>query len=731
MERSPRQVFDPTIYYVLPIAGDDDSLTSFQGFSRGACAAAHLIGYMRGLPTSAIELQGGYDKRMLLACGGVTPYQVVALNTVHLHHVKPEWERPFVVVLSWDNTDAAVAAWIALSSPRPLHVTNAPGVGDITLDGLCEETVGPFVKRRLKELSRRGLFGGAPTELLAALLDVPPRTMLDFPSTGHNAVVPNEYVLERAGHQFPEVTPFNPGAGDQPCIDAIVRSARRVLMVREEQPDLRTPAFIITCPGISTAMERHFLERVAKESDPSKLRLAAATAKAWRWIRSERGYFYTSSDPEFAFSDYSQAVMAERAEELFAYTHALDIRAASDVSAVLRLPPAIRACSAATNDIARCHSGRAPRQVKLKKLATMVPRLQEKLRSSCPKELLELVDTDPTGVRVISDLPLEWLPLRDGQPLAFRHTCSRIPCTPGNVMFQTTLPRKKIRLRREALHGLLVVRSFAAGDPLRDLLAFALEQLTTIVPELNIQLVDITTSAQLIQALDAFDGCWFIFDGHGQRDELSSSLVIGEETVDLMSFRGKVRIPPIAIPLACWMHPVDGKHTSAGNAFLACGARTVVGSLMPLDGVDAAMFAARLAHTAIHVLTNLFEAGASEVSWATLFSITQQSRFVSEAAAVVAGAYPKMDEDAIAAVGVSTSAAICNRERAWYGDCLAGFARAAGCAPRDIKSLLARKLPLPECLLYVQLGDPESIVFMHPRLCSGATMIADPDDPLG
>lgn len=49
-------LFDPAIYYLIPIEGDDDTLTPFQGFSRGVCDASSLLRYLHDAPASALDL---------------------------------------------------------------------------------------------------------------------------------------------------------------------------------------------------------------------------------------------------------------------------------------------------------------------------------------------------------------------------------------------------------------------------------------------------------------------------------------------------------------------------------------------------------------------------------------------------------------------------------------------------------------------------------------------------
>lgn len=70
----------------------------------------------------------------------------------HLSQVRVTIATPFWVVLSWAHSDQVVREWIATCNIAPLHATNSPGVGDLTLDELCESSIRRFVVRRAEQL---------------------------------------------------------------------------------------------------------------------------------------------------------------------------------------------------------------------------------------------------------------------------------------------------------------------------------------------------------------------------------------------------------------------------------------------------------------------------------------------------------------------------------------------------------------------------------------------------
>jgi len=87
-----------------------------------------------------------------------------------------------------------------------------------------------------------------------------------------------------------------------------------------------------------------------------------------------------------------------------------------------------------------------------------------------------------------------------------------------------------------------------------------------------------------------------IFDGHGSHQEgRPAMLQLLDEKIDVWRLQEiRPRIPPIVILSACDTHAADRNHASTANGFLSAGARSVLGTVFPIDARDAASFVARL-----------------------------------------------------------------------------------------------------------------------------------------
>lgn len=435
---------------------------------------------------------------------------------------------------------------------------------------------------------------------------------------------------------------------------------------------------------------------------------AKRLSQAWRWLSHGGGYFPSTPDVEFARDPAVQDVMATRALEMRASSGALAIRAASELSPVIRLPPRFAEVETTLQQLTQCYGGNSARRSE--KLSKLKLKLVQQLADACPKELLGLVDSKATSVRIVSDLPLEWVPMGDGRPLMFKHQTSRIPCTPGNLMFQTLLPQPMLRLRASDLKKLLVIRALSTDDQLHSSLQIAFDGFCKNTPALDVSFVDVATSDELCAALSNFKGAWVIFDGHGQRTKFGSSLVVGSQQFDPWTLRGNTRVPQIVIPLACDTHPLSHNHSSAASGFLAAGARTCFGSLLPINGYTAARFVGRLVRAVNEMLPILFSTGATEITWANLFRIVHHSQFAHELLTSLSkGPEDPLHEKFLAVVSKTTLRSM-GGDPGWYDECLEGFASAMEMTRADFEAMLASQMPVMDCMLYVQLGDPESIL---------------------
>ena len=243
----------------------------------------------------------------------------------------------------------------------------------------------------------------------------------------------------------------------------------------------------------------------------------------------------------------------------------------------------------------------------------------------------------------MSDAPLELLPIR-GLPMMLRHVTSRIPVTPGNQAFLELLPHDVIEVTTDNFKETLVIRSFRDNDPLRlDLETAVRHYVRSDGTPLPVRFVDVGTRAELERAFADYDGALVVFDGHGhhRRHENHGQLQLTNETVNPWDLREKIRVPPIAFLCACDTHAYDRSHVTPGSGILACGARAVISTVLPIHSKQAAIFAARLLYRIYEYLPRLTNQLRQFVRWDNVFSMLQRMMYVTELLSVVRTGNPE------------------------------------------------------------------------------------------
>jgi hypothetical protein len=286
-------------------------------------------------------------------------------------------------------------------------------------------------------------------------------------------------------------------------------------------------------------------------------------------------------------------IMFVRQIEVWLGTEAVSCLAASEISAVVRLPNRLNLTRGLVRQFAQHYRGDRPQMLKRCELFRSV---QRGIADGFPSELRALIDRSQSGIRIIADAHIEWLDVR-GIPLGLRYNVSRIPVTPGNAFIDTLSVPPPIQLTPKDFQDVLVVSGLREADKIAKQFNIAFNYFgKQWRDKLRIQFVRVASRQELIDTINAFEGVLMIFDGHGShKSDQPGFLWLGEEAVDIWGLRGEiVRPPPIVILSACDTHAADRNHATVANGFLALGCRAVLGSVFPLHASHAAVFTARL-----------------------------------------------------------------------------------------------------------------------------------------
>jgi hypothetical protein len=678
---------------------------------------------------------------------GWSAYSILPIRKERLEDLRIGLETPFLCIFSKEETLADSIQFIGSVEIPILHVSTESPENSIAFKELTRDHVLQHISLVVSSLERLGL----KEELLPLIKIMGKTTKWDRESTdgkrwNHLTTLPNELVLSSLGFDLREEGPLI-SSDNGPYVQAIANSAEAIMQLRTTsgQYGFTTPY----SPAVSLILTAQSLYRHAYKVKPSLKEVqgvegASAIIKAHRLLKKQRTFVFTSSSEEFReiFGSPAGSIAIKiRKDETAAYTIGLAVKACSNIAPVLRLPPVVNTLHNELENLGACARGNSPN--KLYKTNKIFRRIANRLSEIVEPTYLSLLPKDLSPIKVIADLPLEWLQVRD-LPLMLKFDVSRIPTTPGDLSFYQSIISKYIVVHPKEFEQILIVRSFRHDDPVRNVLETSLKILNKAVSlqpklnafstdrefqerirreqddkdrearRLNITLIwaDVKDESEFVRSVNSYNGPIMIFDGHGthEKDGNVGSLVIGTDKVDLWSLRGKVRIPPIVLLSACDTHPVDSSHASVASGFLAAGATTVLGTVLPIDATPAAVFITRLVLRLREFLPVMVQEQDDCLRWTRVVSGLQRMSYVTELLYLLnrkGDCY--FSADAYHRISFQANNLINGGVPGWYDRVLEIMAEEVHEPIDRIRAFARQWAQIPECLKYVQLGNPELI----------------------
>ena len=249
-----------------------------------------------------------------------------------------------------------------------------------------------------------------------------------------------------------------------------------------------------------------------------------------------------------------------------------------------------------------------------KTVGSLSKAISSTLTKKCGNIIYNLEQSAIHPIKIISNLPLEWI-RSNKLPLMINCPVSRIPKTPIDLMERLILENNfNIKLDYTSLFKILIIRSYNENDELKNQLDFYIQRTLSILEhnfkqnththlnygisedKFEITVKDIHNSSELIETLNNSHQQIVIFDMHGGHDENGEGhLHINNGKIIISSLFDKIkRIPPIVILSSCDTSSIDRNSFNISSAFLLLGARSVLGSAMPINGHESARFISRL-----------------------------------------------------------------------------------------------------------------------------------------
>ncbi|WP_440111091.1 CHAT domain-containing protein [Acidovorax sp. BL-A-41-H1] len=618
------------------------------------------------------------------------------------------------VIWSTDKSAADVEARLHCFAVRPLHITLNRFAGAVSMADLSADAI----YGHLLALAERTAAHDSSFQVLVELMKARPpadreQGLLPFVPKLHNCTKPSAAVLRLYGYNLDNSEVIEPtlGRGIEAHIDAIVEFSEMIDQLRQglEVYALRKNDAIIFCASIYALLykiDNKIWNPILRDLDRDKRNFVKAML-----VRS-RGY--GNGSITFAgtkvedFNPYADPVVGpllkHRQFEQRFFSTVIAVLAANQFVPAFRLPDAVMLHHDRLSEIYSLVSSNKP--TRLAELNRHLAEYSGEIRSEVGEKLWKAMFDGRERLLTICDFPIEWLSI-DGLPAMFRYEMSRIPSTPGNVAVQVALAHPRITVPKMALDHILVIRSFAPDDPIRSDLELAIAKYD--LGEMKVEIVDVSTRDELIDAMNAHQGVMVIFDCHGNHGGKTQPawLQIGKEKVDVWDLKHVARMTHIVVLAACSTHPVDGSHASVANGFLANGVQSVLGTYAPVDSRHTAIFVGRLLYRVAAYLPLISK--DRPVNWREIVGSFFRMSYVTDVLQDLLEVRKVINETQYRKLHYEANMAINGRAPDWLEKLQQGVADFTAMEPGDVSKIWAARYQFVETMLFGQFGQPENI----------------------
>ncbi|WP_239805385.1 CHAT domain-containing protein [Croceicoccus hydrothermalis] len=646
-------------------------------------------------------------------------------------------ERPFLVVATATNDDTDTVATWAASLPVPiLQVALGPHNGAISSAELNQTRLQHHVLEVLDALVDH--FSSEPVDRLRKIVETWNEREIVAPNydlVSHLITLPNVLSLAAggiAGTDEPQSDERWTGRDEAAYVTEIVKSYDAVQALRDDIPFQPLHRVAPAQPDVLVVAPALYQVGWSRLASTAPTEQRSAVRNLLNGFERQAGFRRNYGTKEaLRASPIAARLLRERIGELTLFAIAVGIRAASTLSAVVRVPPAVNRARGLLGQLGRlARSQQLRNRTDLEKTFASV---QSHLKKAVGPDLLRCIDEAAHGVKLISDAPLEWLPIGD-LPLGLAHVTSRLTSTPGDLLMGQLLDTDTISIPVEAFREILVVSSYTKDDRIGGLVQKSIEQMAPAWSRdrLNIKVVDVANVDDLVAAFNAFSGPLAIFDGHGKHEGNTNVgyLMIGETPVDIWSLRNVMRIPPIVMLSACDTQSLGGSHATAANGFLSIGARTVLGTLLPIDAVDAAVLVARMMLRIAEFAPAAIRQYGRGILWSEMVTGLLRMTVLSD---LIMDLLAKnlINEEQYHRIGTYGNCLINAPDPEWLDRIKQAVIRETGMRPgeldRRVRSIIAKS----DAIRYCQLGNPETIVIGDAGDVAEALLKKSPDDEDG
>ncbi len=694
----------------MPEDAGDSHQTPFQGFSTALypdylVIISGLTHFPHDLLEIGLEHAHLMGSRMAGADLNIRMLRVDLIDDAHC-----ELEHIPTVIWSTGKTVAKVEASLGRFKFKPLHLTLGEYPGVIAMSSLTPETIHAHLLALLERAAQaNGEFQVLVDAIKALPVVIRNEGQLPFVPSVHNSNRPMVDVLQMYGYQVDNVHVLAAAPDNGPYIKSMLELANVIDGLRETQPEelhaIRKNDAIIFCPSIQTHMYRMEHWNQLLRGLPRHKRNFVKN-----FVLRNKGFSNGQQefDGEF-FNPYEDRIigpmLAMRQFELRYFTQLVSVLAANQFVAAFRLPNSVMLHHDLLSDI--YYHVNSSKKGRLEELNKLLAAYGSTIYSEIGSDLWGAVFNDRERLLFVCDFPAEWLPV-DLVPAMFRYDISRIPSTPGNVTSHVMLAGPRLVVPSRVLTNVLVIRSFDANDPIREHLAVAIKGYP--LKNVSVNFVDVSSSAELIEAMNKFDGAMVVFDCHGNHGGKTEHgwLSIGKEKVDVWQLANVARMPPIVLLAACSTHPIDGSHASVANGLLRSGVLSVLGTYAPVNSAHTAILVARLLFR-VEIFLPLITKHRS-CTWREIVSGFFRMSYTTDVLRDLTQTHKLITEEQFHNIHMQANTDINSGEPLWLERIQQNVMEATGKNEIEIKTLWAQHFQFAETMLFTQLGRPENII---------------------
>lgn len=647
-------------------------------------------------------------------------------SSLDIHHVNEQllnddhinFDRYFNFIWSTEETlDKAIEASEKFKF-KPIHISCRKHSDFIYIDDINESIIARELDNLrnliIKECSDEEFSNQLRNQKAHKTTEIP----FPFPPLAHNCAVPSVRALNSCGYKIGEVESLVPSISIEQHSEGIIKLASLIDGIRASYNFPKSAIKndgIVFCPSFYT----HLYKPTSKMWNDLYRTLPKVERNFIKYaLVRNKGYsnFELKVDGEDGFNPYENQIvkqlLSDRQIELRLFTDIVSIVCANQFCPAIRLPNGVMLHHDRLKNIASLITSPSLSKSKnIKKLNNKLKSYNEAIRKDVGDTLLKAAFHGRKKILAICDFPIEWINL-DSIPLMFTHEISRVFPTPGNMLGPAALRSKKFVVPYVAFTDILIIRSFDAKDPIRNHLTESIDTFSKSgdLDNIRIEIVDVSSVLELVDALNAFKGLIVIFDCHGGHggEEDNAWLYIGNEKLNVWNLANKCRIPPIVILSACSTHPVDGSHASVANGLFRCGALSVLGTYAPINAIHAGQFVGRLLLRISMYVPIIIE--KRPISWREILTGLLRMSYVTDVLIRMKEDHKIDNFEQYSNIHEAANTHINSGVENWQGKFFSSIEEFTDLGESEIKEFITEDCQFVETMLYSQLGRPENIL---------------------